>query len=56
MHAQASAFALLLVALLERGAPLSLAEAALRFEQAGVAPREPALRSLKRAGGSKWTT
>ena len=47
-HPQASTSTLLLVALLERGAPMSLPEAALRFEQAGVAPREPALRSLKR--------
>jgi hypothetical protein len=44
----ANTFALLLVALLERGAPMSLPEVALRFQQAGAAPGEAALHSLKR--------
>jgi hypothetical protein len=47
-HPEANTHALLLVALLERGAPMSLAEAALRFERAGIAPAEWALRSLRR--------
>jgi len=44
----ANCYGLLLVALLERGAPLTLEEAALRFEEAGVAPASEALASLKR--------
>ena len=36
------------MALLERGAPLTLEEAAVRFEEAGVAPAPEALASLKR--------
>jgi hypothetical protein len=39
---------LLLVALLERGGPLTLEEAACRLEEAGVAPAHDALASLKR--------
>ena len=44
----ANYYGLLLVALLERGGPLTLKEAALRFEEAGVAPAPEALASLKR--------
>lgn len=41
-------YGLLLAALLERGAPLTLAEVAARFETAGIAPAAWALVSLKR--------
>jgi hypothetical protein len=44
----ANYYSLLLVALLERGGPLTLEEAASRFEEAGVAPARAALGSLKR--------
>jgi hypothetical protein len=44
----ANYYGLLLVALLERGGPLTLQEAASRFEEAGVAPAGEALASLKR--------
>jgi hypothetical protein len=44
-HPQANTYALLIVALLERGGPLTLTEAAERFAQAGVAPYGSALRS-----------
>lgn len=44
----ANFYALLIVALLERGGPLTLAEAAARFAEAGVAPADRALASLKR--------
>ena len=44
----ANYYGLFLVALLERGGPLTLEEAALRFEEAGVAPAPQALASLKR--------
>lgn len=44
----ANYYSLLLVALLEGGAPLTLEEAALRFEEVGVAPAPEALASLKR--------
>lgn len=47
-HREANTFALLLVALLERGSPMTLAEAAMRFEEAGIAGRARALSSLKR--------
>ncbi len=47
-HPKANTFALLLVALLERGAPMTLAEVAARFEEAGVAAADAALASLKR--------
>ena len=47
-HPEASAFTLLIVALLERGGPLTLSEAADRFAKAGVAPYHDALRSLQR--------
>lgn len=44
----ANYYGLLLVALLERGAPLTLEAAAARFEEAGVAPAPEALAALKR--------
>lgn len=44
----ANYYALLIVALLERGEPMTLEEAAKRFEEAGVAAAESALASLKR--------
>lgn len=47
-HREANNFALLLVALLERGEPMTLLEVAERFEEAGVAASGDALRSLKR--------
>jgi hypothetical protein len=47
-HAEASTYALLLVALLERGRPMTLDEVALRFEAAGFAGADEAYRSLRR--------
>jgi hypothetical protein len=47
-HREASTFTLLVVALLERGAPMTLADVAARFEDAGVASRSRALLSLQR--------
>lgn len=44
----ANYYSLLIVALLERGEPITLEEAARRFEEAGVAPFDRALASLKR--------
>ena len=44
----ANYYSLLIVALLERGEPITLEEAAKRFEEAGVAPADRALSSLKR--------
>ena len=44
----ANYYGLFLVALLERGGPLTLEEAARRFEEAGVAPAPEAHASLKR--------
>jgi hypothetical protein len=44
----ANYYALLIVALLEKGEPITLQEAAHRFERAGVAPAERALASLRR--------
>jgi len=46
--AGANTYSMLIVALLERGEPLTLAEAAQRFEVAGIAPAGRALASLKR--------
>lgn len=46
--ADANYYSLLLVALLERGAPMTLDEVAVRFDKAGVAPAPDALASLKR--------
>jgi len=47
-HREANTFALLLVALLERGEPMTLADVAARFEEAGIAERPRALFSLQR--------
>ncbi len=47
-RAATNTYSLFLAALLERGAPMSLPEAALRFERAGVAPADRALHSLQR--------
>lgn len=47
-HREANTFALLLVALLERGEPMTLSEVATRFEEAGIAKRSRALLSLQR--------
>ena len=47
-RAETNTYSLFLVALLERGAPMSLPEAALRFERARIAPAERALQSLQR--------
>jgi len=47
-HREANTFALFLVALVERGAPMTLEEVAQRFEEAGVADRWSALSSLQR--------
>ncbi len=44
----ASWYSLLIAALLERGEPITLQQAAERFEEAGIAPIEQALASLKR--------
>jgi len=44
----ANYYSLLIVALLERGEPLTLEEVAKRLEEAGVAPADRALASLKR--------
>jgi len=44
----ANTYSLLIVALLERGEPITLEAAARRFEEAGVAPADRALASLKR--------
>ncbi len=44
----ANYYSLLIVALLERGGPITLEEAAKRFEEAGVMPADRALSSLKR--------
>ena len=47
-HPEANTYSLLIVALLERGDAMTLAEVAERFAAAGVAPVELALRSLQR--------
>lgn len=44
----ANYYSLLIAAVLERGEPITLEEAAARFEEAGVAPSHEALASLKR--------
>ncbi len=49
----ANYYSLLIVALLERGTPITLAEAARRFEEAGVAPADQALASLKRCNPAR---
>jgi hypothetical protein len=47
-HAEANSYALLIVALLEHGGPMTLAQVAARFEAADIAPIDDALRSLQR--------
>jgi len=47
-HREANTYSLLIVALLESGAPMTLDEVAVRFEAAGIADRARALRSLQR--------
>jgi hypothetical protein len=47
-HPEANSFSLLVVALLERGGPMTLLDVALRFERAGVAFADEALASLSR--------
>jgi len=45
---EANYYSLLIVALLERGKPITLQEAARRLEESGVAPADRAIASLKR--------
>ncbi|MGM0578243.1 MAG: hypothetical protein ACQEXJ_21140 [Myxococcota bacterium] len=47
-HREANTYSLLMVALLERGEPMTLAQVARRFEEAGIAPEPRALLSLQR--------
>jgi len=47
-HREASAFSLLIVALLEQGEPMTLPQVAERFAAAGAASSEDALRALKK--------
>ena len=47
-HREANTYSLLIVALLERGEPMTLDEVAVRFEEAGIADRAGALLSLQR--------
>ncbi|HEX5042983.1 MAG TPA: hypothetical protein VFV75_08755 [Candidatus Polarisedimenticolaceae bacterium] len=47
-HPEANTYSLLIIALLERGGPMTLAEVAERFATAGVAPLERAMRALQR--------
>ena len=47
-HPEANTYALLIVALIERGGPMTLANVAERFEAVGIAPANEALESLKR--------
>ena len=47
-HPGATTFSLLIVALLERGGPMTLAEVAERLEQAGVGRAEEVMHSLRR--------
>jgi hypothetical protein len=47
-HPEANTYALLIVALLERGGPMTLPEVAERFARAGIARPDEALLSLKR--------
>jgi hypothetical protein len=47
-HREANTYALLLVALLEHGEPMTLAEVAARFDEVGIAQRTRALLSLQR--------
>jgi len=47
-HPEANVYALMIVALLERGQPLSLLEVAARFAEVGIATADAALASLQR--------
>lgn len=47
-HSAATPYSLLIVALFERGGPMTLEEVAARFAEASIAPADEALRSLKR--------
>ncbi len=47
-HPEANTYSLLIVALLERGRPMTLSQVAERFAQAGVASADAAMRSLQR--------
>jgi len=47
-HKEANTYARLIVALLERGGPLTLEQVAIRFEIAGIDDADSALQSLKR--------
>jgi hypothetical protein len=47
-HPEAHTYALLLVALVEHGGPMTLADVAARFDAAGIAPADEALASLRR--------
>jgi late competence protein required for DNA uptake (superfamily II DNA/RNA helicase) len=47
-HREANTFSLLLVALLERGVPMTLVQVASRFAQAGIADERRTLLSLQR--------
>lgn len=47
-HSDANTYARLIVALLERGEQMTLAEVAERFEEVGIAHYDRALRSLQR--------
>lgn len=47
-HPEASSYSLLIVALIERGGPMTLPEVAARFAAAGVATAEEALAALRR--------
>ena len=47
-HTEANVYALMIVALLERGQPMTLVEVAERFAEAGIATAEAALVSLQR--------
>lgn len=47
-HREANTYALLIVALLERGEPMTLVDVAERFEAVDIANRDSALRSLRR--------
>jgi len=47
-HAEANSYALLIVAVLEHGGPMTLAQVAARFEAADIASADDALRTLQR--------
>lgn len=49
---QANTYSLMIVALLERDGPMTLAEVAERFAEAGIAPAEWSLRSFEAVIGS----